>query len=1473
MFSTASNLHIFSGLFLLLLQVRAAPQSAQKENIEFEHISLEQGLSQSQVTSIAQDKLGFMWFGTFDGLNRYDGYRFTIYKHDPSDSSSISNSLITSICAPRHRTQDSALWIGTNEGLNKFDLRTETFTRYLHDPGDSNSLSNNNVNAVYEDSCGRLWIGTANGLNCFDPQTEKFTRYFHDPQNLNSLSHNVVFVICKDRDASKNVFWIGTGYGLDKLVLLPPQRQCESSNGHSPVRITRYLPERDDHNGSPHNRINAIHQDGNGALWIGTEGGGFLRFDPEDEQFANYKLSSQTLDRLSAEKITTIHEDHQRLLWIGTYGDGLYRFDPCQPSGKNFTRYRNDITKAKSIPNNFVLAIYEDRTDNLWIGLSGAGLGKFTRQKQKFKYMKQEITNANSLSHHSILSVYEDGTGIIWIGTGEGLNRLDPSTGEFTHFKHDHANPNSLPHNIVYPVRKAGNEPKDNLWIGTFGGISRLTWDEQNQPHFTNYRHEPGNPNSLIHDHVFWIHLDKENSLWIGTEGGMSRLSRDGQGTAKFIHYQHDSTNSNSLSHNNVRIIYEDSRGVLWIGTVQGLNKFDRDKEEFTRYLRNPSDPNTLSDNAVYVIYEDTLIARNTLWIGTRNGLNRFDVEHETFTRFTEKDGLPNNTIAGILSDRRGNLWISTFHGLAKLVLSPANDVVNSAEGFDPGTATFRSYHPSDGLQSYEFNQRACYKGKDGTLYFGGINGLNFFHPDSVRDNPHVPPVVFTDFQIFNKPIKLGADSLLPQTISTAEQITLSYQHSVFSFEFAALDYTAPERNQYAYKLEGFNDEWIDLGTRRFVTFTNLDAGEYVLRVKGSNNDGVWNEEGATLMIAITPPPWKTWWAYTFYALFILGVLYALRRFEMGKMKLAHELKLQRLEAQKLHEVDQIKSRFFANISHEFRTPLTLILGPLEQLLARDFHGDPMQQYGFMRRSANRLLHLINQLLDLSKLEEGSMPLRARPENIIHLLKVIIASFASLAERNKILLRLDTSALPKSDRGEAEPLIVYLDHDKFEKCMNNLLANAIKFTPAGGEVSVAVAVAGGSDLKGEGRRAKGEERKVGALRHSPIAYRPSHSTFVQITVKDTGLGIPADQLDKVFDRFYQVEENSSSSHAHKRQGTGIGLALTKELIELHRGEIHAESELGKGSAFTVRLPSGKEHLKPEEIVEASDQSSVTSELLSVFGVEPPASSIQDQASSDQPVLLIVEDNLDMRTHIRNLLAQSCRIIEASDGTEGLEKSAEAIPDLIISDVMMPEMDGFEFCRRIKTDERTSHIPVILLTARASERSKLEGLETGADDYLTKPFNAHELRVRIKNLLEQRRKLRERFSREVTLQPRDIAITTADELFLQRVMAIVDKHLSDSDFNVEAFAQEFRMSRVQLHRKIKALTDQSPGDFIRALRLRAAAKLLAQGKHTVTEVAYEAGFNNLSYFAKCFREQFGVLPSEYTADHPKGKMLK
>ncbi|MFQ5797448.1 MAG: ATP-binding protein, partial [Bacteroidota bacterium] len=780
---------------------------------------------------------------------------------------------------------------------------------------------------------------------------------------------------------------------------------------------------------------------------------------------------------------------------------------------------------------------------------------------------------------------------------------------------------------------------------------------------------------------------------------------------------------------------------------------------------------------------------------------------------------------------------------------------------------SFKNYYVQDGLQSNEFNLGAYHKSRSGEMFFGGINGFNSFYPDSIKDNPHIPPLVITGFQIFNESVKISpqGETPLQKHISVTDEIVLSHKDNVFSFEFAALDYNAPEKNQNAYMMEGFDEDWIYSGTRRFATYTNLDPGEYVFRVRGSNNDGIWNEEGTSVRIIITPPWWQTWWAYTVYVILIVAVLYGIRRFEVNRERLAHDLKLQRFEAEKLREFDQMKSRFFANISHEFRTPLTLILGPLKKLTSGDSQGDAKEQFRMMLRNGQRLLRLINQLLDFSKLEAGRMSLQARPENIVRLLKSIVSQFASLAERERITLRF---VAPH------QMITVYLDRDKLEKIMYNLLSNAVKFTPKGGKVSVSVDRSPLTKVTKGGKEGEVE--------------------FVEITVADTGIGIPPDCIDKIFDRFYQVDSThrrepaplDKSSPTERalfdkayptgQEGTGIGLALTKELVELHSGEIHVCSQPGRGSTFIVRLPLGKEQLKKAEIAAETPEAevvkdSVDYDLIPIEEYETPDAESyhtkEEETPSDDraPIVLVVEDSHDMRGFIREILGKAYRVREAGDGVEGFERAVEIIPDLIISDVMMPRMDGFELCHKLKTDERTSHIPVILLTARASGESKVKGLETGADDYLTKPFDARELQIRVKNLIEERRKLRERFSREVTLQPRDIAVSSMDEQFLKRVMDVIEQRMSDPDFSTDTFTKKVGMSRMQLHRKLRALTDHSTGEFIRTMRLKRAAQLLKQHSGTVSEIAYEVGFNNLSYFARCFRDLFGQLPSDYASE--------
>jgi signal transduction histidine kinase/DNA-binding response OmpR family regulator len=733
-------------------------------------------------------------------------------------------------------------------------------------------------------------------------------------------------------------------------------------------------------------------------------------------------------------------------------------------------------------------------------------------------------------------------------------------------------------------------------------------------------------------------------------------------------------------------------------------------------------------------------------------------------------------------------------------------------------------------------------------MFFGGNNGFNFFHPDSIQDNPNVPPVAITAFE------KLDTDhpeqgAIAETGISAKSEIALTHKNAIFSIEFAALNYVESHKNRYAYKLEGFNDNWIQLGTRRRATFTNLDPGEYVFRVKGSNNDGVWNEEGASLRIIIRPPWWKTWWAYALYGAIFFGLLYSLRRYEMNRQQFKHRAELEHVQVEKLQELDHLKSRFFANISHEFRTPLTLILAPIEDVLARVDEHISKKDLKLMQRSGQRLLRLINQMLDLAKLEAGKMQLQASDGDIVRFLRAVTMAFESQAARKQIVLRF---------RAEPERIIVCFDRKKLEDIMHNLLSNALKFTPPQGEITVAVAGGSGSS--------------------ELSATAPATAT---VTVSDTGIGIPASHLPHIFDRFYRVEDSSALSksddsikaasldqiYTTRQEGIGIGLALVKELVELHHGSIQAESEEGKGTTFTISLPLAKAHLKPEEI-EASGKLQVASEQVAseqdviIPSIQDQATSGQQPETSNQEIVLVIEDNDDLRTYLREHLEREYKVMEAGDGEEGVEKALAAIPDLVISDVMMPKKDGYQVCAALKTDEKTSHIPVILLTAKAAAEEKMEGLETGADDYIVKPFNVAELLVRARNLIALRRKLRERFKGQVILKPSEIAVTSKDEAFLNRVLSAIEKHIGEEEFGVEELAGEAAMSRSQIHRKLQALTGRNCGQFILSVRLQRAAELLRQKAATVSEIAYQTGFGSPSYFVSCFKKQFGCTPSEY-----------
>ena len=691
------------------------------------------------------------------------------------------------------------------------------------------------------------------------------------------------------------------------------------------------------------------------------------------------------------------------------------------------------------------------------------------------------------------------------------------------------------------------------------------------------------------------------------------------------------------------------------------------------------------------------------------------------------------------------------------------------------------------------------------------------------------PPLAITDFKISNQSVSvgdsLGKTPLLTQVIYHTKSITLPHNQT-FSFEFSALDYTNPTKNHYSYILEGFDTEWSPPDTKHTATYTSLWEGNYTFRVIGSNSDGVWNEEGTFINIKILPPPWRTWWAYGLYAIALFSVFRIIFRAFMARERLKGNLRLEKMELEKAKKLDQVKTQFFANVSHEFRTPLTLILGPLKQIHEGTFKGDTHTVTGVMIRNSKRLLRLINQLLDFTKLEAGKVPLQASIGDLVEFNRTMFSAFESIAKNRGLdyLFQSNVSTLP-----------AYYDQEKLEKVLINLLSNAFKFTRNNGSINLKMR-APVKDLevdKGDG--------------------------VVEISIEDSGKGIPSDKLLLIFNRFYQVD----SSYTRNQEGTGIGLALAKELVELHHGKITVISKQGEGSTFIIHLPLGKSHLQNEELAVRKGYQAFDTTAIEALRESLTIPAILDHQNGDLPLLLVIDDNVDMRLYLREVLSETYRVVEASDGSKGWDLALEQIPDMIISDVMMPEMDGHQLCEQLKTDERTSHIPVILLTARAGEEAKLEGLETGADDYITKPFSPVELKARVQNLIELRQKLRERFSRILSLEPKDIAITSTDERFLQRAMEILEIHRSDTDFSSEIFAHEIAMSRSQLHRKLKALTGQSTGDFIRVYRLKYARQLIEKGFGNITQVAYECGYLSPSHFSENFRKEFGVSPSEFS----------
>jgi len=1263
------------------------------QDVKFKHLSIEDGLSQNTVYAILQDSMGFLWIGTQDGLNKYDGYRFTVYRHQPQNAQSLSHNEVYALYEDSKRR----LWVGTRNGLNQYDRQWDKFIHYFHDPKNPNSLSHNYVLSIDEDNSGRLWIGTSGGgLNQFDPQTGQFVHYQHEPKNPHSLSHNIVWPLHQDKTG---MLWIGTdGGGLNKF---DPKS----------AKFSHYLPNAqvpDDLS----NFLTSIYEDQTGKLWVGSFGG-LHQFDRQSESFSHYFSEPENPHSLSYRAVWAITEDSQGKLWVGTDGGGLNQFDP--QTGQ-FIHHQHDPQRPTSLNDNHIFSLYQDRAGTIWVGTSGGGLNQFNQAQEKFSHYFPKPNNSNTLNDKNVFAIYTDREGILWVGTKNGglnkferqvssqkmrvnlpkpdrfpkpvrffpdnLDKIQRQRQKVTHYLNDPENPNSLSKNEVQTIYE---DSEKVLWIGTYGGgLSRFNRQQNN---FVSYKNNPDNPSSLSDNYVFSIYEDKQKTLWIGTRKGLNQYDRQ---LDKFVPYQPQ----NSHSHEEISVIYEDNSGGLWIGTIgDGLSKLQTGVPS-VRYQHEPQNPNSLSDNKISSIHED---ATGILWIGTYGGgLNQFD--GSTFTHYKEEDGLPNNTVYGILEDDQGYLWLSTNKGLAK---------------FNPKTRTFRNYDVSDGLQSNEFNANACHKSQDGELFFGGINGFNSFYPLQVKDNPYIPPIAITGFKIFNQPVSFGEDSPLQQPISETRAITLAYYQSFFAFEFAALNFLQPQKNQYAYKLEGFDQDWNEIGTQRNTNYTYMPHGTYQFRVKGSNNDNIWNEEGTAIQITILPPLWKTWWAYTLYVLTILAILVSYIRAQQRKLlakqqELEHEQqeleREQQISAQ-LKEADKLKDEFLANTSHELRTPLNGIIGIAESLVdgaAGRVNQQLRSNLAMIVSSGRRLFSLVNDILDFSQLKQKEINLQIKALDIRTLTEIVLAQTKPLIGSKKLQL---SNTIPS----DLPP--INADENRIQQILYNLVGNAIKFTEQG-QVEISAEIA---------------------------------NKELAITVSDTGIGVLPEKCERIFEAFEQADGGTARIYG----GTGLGLAVTQQLVHLHGGKMSVQSQPGVGSQFTFTLPLSSQLIesipqtttKPDRFDATSEPPATTKpdrflkpvRFDATTECEPATSGLQSTEKKGEFTILVVDDDLINRQVLVNHLSlHNYTIHEAASGMETLayfEKKDK--PDLILLDIMMPQMNGYDVTRKIRETWQADELPIILLTAKDQIADLVVGLESGANDYLTKPVSKEELLARIK----------------------------------------------------------------------------------------------------------------------------------------------
>ncbi|MDD2284696.1 MAG: two-component regulator propeller domain-containing protein, partial [Paludibacter sp.] len=1274
--------------------------SAEPNGMYFSQLSSREGLSHSTVISIAQDKNNIMWLATFDGLNRYDGYAFKVYRNERDDENSLMHDVLRILFID----SDGVLWIGSKGGLSQYVSEKDHFNNYQCVVNDDQTAQ---VNAIVEFDDSHLLLGTESGLWMFNKKERKFI----DFQQLTSFKSAV-----QSLAKQNNNILIGAVDGL--FVYNSARKYLTPVNKIFDGKI-----------------IQAILPQSDSRIWVGTEGAGLFLLNLLSGEVTNYRHNPSNPQSLSSNYIRSLAFDSQFHLWVGTFNALSIKIN----GDDRFNNYFHNPTREGSISQNSIRSIYMDTQGGMWLGTYYGGINYYHPLKNKFGHLQQN-PYTRSLNDKVISCMLEDEDGKIWIGANDmGINIYDPQSGWFDYITR--ANTPTLTSNNIKTFLLS--KDKKHIYIGTHGGGLLLLNKQTRQA-----TRIQGGAGKKIND-VYSLTYDDNGKIWIGTLSGLLRYDESTDNIREY--------DISEMGSSHVLFLKIDSKKRIWIGGEKSLGLL-RSPDDKLKVFKSNEYNGTIINSAVNCIFEDS---KNHIWIGTRGGLSLYN-EDGTFKLYNKEHGLPGNMVYGILEDAYSRLWISTNEGLSC---------------FSPESGVFKNYSEVDGLLFRQYNMYSFCQSDSGLMYFGGINGITMFYPELLIDNPHNPAPGISKIIVQNREVHpFDETGILSNNILDTKRIKLHPTQSSLTIEFFVANYLAGKHNTFAYMLEGLDKTWNYTTDNRQVTYNNLQHGSYVFKVKAANNDGKWNEEETELEIIVLPHWWQTWWAVLLFFIMAVGIMWFVWRFISQRRAMYEQLRAERLEKEKMEEVNQMKTRFFINISHEFRTPLTLILSPLQDIIERTTDKWQRSQLAHIQKNANKMLHLVNQLMDYRRAELGVFELKVHKLKPKKQVIEICTLYDRLAKRKKINFTVDDMTSDKE---------ILIDCNYLELILSNLLSNAFKFTQDNGKIIVRME----EDLN-----------------------------YFILEVEDTGTGIPEDKLLLIFDRFYQINSDYV--------GTGIGLSLVKRLIDLHHGRIEVKSTPGEGSRFTVYFPQNEEVYDRSEIDLGHDEDNpmkVHQKNLDFILDEPVADASEGADVNISDTLLIVEDNADVTDYLVDRLSKHYHIHTASNGLEALEVLKDKGVDLILTDVMMPEMDGIKLCKSLKQNIKTCHIPVIILSAKSNTEDQLLGLEVGADDYLPKPFTYSVLRAKIQNMLKSRRRTLEYYSKSLEVEPEKITFNTMDEELLKKAMKIVIDNLDNSEFSTDIFCSEMGMSRSNLHLKLKAITGESTIDFIKKIRFNEACK--------------------------------------------------